>query len=83
LTIFEIEIIIPTSNVEVTYFSPQTGSEQVPVGAQTLKDRSTNEVERFLSSIRFESKGKFDELGIEVEKKSIKSHRLNIAIKIE
>ena len=53
------------------------------MGAQTLKDRSTNEVERFLSSIRFESKGKFDELGIEVEKKSIKSHRLNIAIKIE
>ena len=32
-------------------------SSQVPVGAQVTKDRSTNDVERFLSLIQFENRG--------------------------
>ena len=48
--------------------SPQSGSEQVPVGAQILRNRSTDDVERFLSSIRFESKGKLEKLGVEIDK---------------
>jgi hypothetical protein len=36
------------------------------VGAQIIEDRSTIDVERFLSSIRFENRGKIDELGLEL-----------------
>jgi hypothetical protein len=36
------------------------------VGAQIIEDRSTDDVERFLSSIRFENRGKIDELGLEL-----------------
>jgi hypothetical protein len=36
--------------------------------AQGQKNRSTSSVERFLSSIRFESKGKLAELGGEIDK---------------
>ena len=43
---------------------------RVPVGAQTLKNRSSDDVGRFLSSIRFESKEKLAELGVEIDKTS-------------
>jgi hypothetical protein len=36
------------------------------VGTQIIEDRSTDDVERFLSSIRFENRGKIDELGLEL-----------------
>jgi hypothetical protein len=38
------------------------------VGAQIQEDRSTDEVERFLSSVRFESRGKVEELVTEGDK---------------
>jgi hypothetical protein len=56
---------------------------RVPVGAHDLESRSTKDVERFLSSVRFESRGKLEEFEIEIDKKSIESHLLDIAIKIE
>jgi hypothetical protein len=34
------------------------------VGAQLLKNRSTIDVERFLSLIRFENREKMDEIGL-------------------
>ena len=39
----------------------QTGV-RVSVGASNSKDRSTDDVERFLSMLRFENKGKLEEL---------------------
>ena len=45
-----------------------TGSELVRLGAQTIKSRSMDEVGRFLSSLRFESKGKLEEFGVEIDK---------------
>jgi hypothetical protein len=36
------------------------------VGAQVFKDRSTVDVERFLSSLRYENRGKIEELGLEL-----------------
>jgi len=38
------------------------------MGAQVQKDCSTDDVERFLTSIRFESKEKLKELGVEIDK---------------
>jgi hypothetical protein len=35
------------------------------VGASDSKSRSTGDVERFLSMLRFDSKGKLDDLGID------------------
>jgi hypothetical protein len=43
-------------------------SEQITVGAHTQKDRSTDEVERFLLSIRFESRRQVEELMTERDK---------------
>ena len=40
---------------------------RVLVGAQIRKDRSTDEVERFLALVRFRSKEKLKELGIEID----------------
>ena len=45
---------------------------RVPVGAQAKVNCSTEDVGRFLSSIRFESKGKLAELGVEIGTKSAK-----------
>ncbi len=39
---------------------------RIPLGAQAHKNRSTEEVERFLLSIRFENKGKLEELGLKL-----------------
>ena len=39
------------------------------MGAQFLKDRSTDDVERFLSLIRFEQRGKLEELGLDLKKR--------------
>jgi len=36
------------------------------VGALTLKNRSTDDVERFLSSIQFENREKLKELGLDL-----------------
>jgi len=36
------------------------------VGAHAQKSRSENDLERFLSSIRFEHREKFDELGLDI-----------------
>jgi hypothetical protein len=36
------------------------------VGAQIIKDRSTVNVERFLSSVRFENRGMLDNLGLDI-----------------
>ena len=47
---------------------PQTGSEQVHVGAHAQEDRSTDDVERFLSLVRFESRDKLEELVTEGDK---------------
>jgi hypothetical protein len=41
-------------------------SSKLRVGAQIFKDRSTVDVERFLSLIRFENRGKTEELGLEL-----------------
>jgi hypothetical protein len=38
------------------------GSEQVRLGAQVLKNRSADDVDWFLSMLRFDSKGKLGEL---------------------
>ena len=43
-------------------FKAKTGV-RIPVGAQLLKNRSTDDVERFLSLIRFENRKKLNELG--------------------
>ena len=36
------------------------------MGAQVLRNRSTDDVERFLSLIRFENRGKMEELGLDL-----------------
>ena len=36
---------------------------RVPVGSLTLKEPPTDDVERFLAMLRFDSKGKLEELG--------------------
>jgi hypothetical protein len=36
------------------------------VGAQAIENRSSDNVERFLSSIRFENREKMEELGLDV-----------------
>jgi hypothetical protein len=36
------------------------------LGAQILKNRSTDDVERFLSLIRFEQREKLEELGVDL-----------------
>jgi hypothetical protein len=46
------------------------------VGAHAQEDRSTDQVERFLSSVRFESKGKLRKLGVEIDKNP-KNHTLS------
>jgi len=51
-------------------FSPSNregwGSEQIHGGASDSKKPPTDNVERFLSMLRFDSKGKLDELGLEL-----------------
>jgi hypothetical protein len=61
------EIIIPTSNVAVT-ISPTNRFGIGLRGAHAQEDRSTNEVGRFLSSVRFESRGKLEEIGVGIDK---------------
>lgn len=41
-------------------------SSQIPVGAQAHKNRPTEEVERFLLSIRFENREKLEKLGLKL-----------------
>ena len=36
------------------------------MGAQGVKNRSTDDVERFLSLIRFEQRGKLEEMGLDL-----------------
>jgi len=43
------------------------------VGAHAQKDRSIDDVERFLSLVRFESKGKVEEIITEADTKLTKS----------
>ena len=45
-----------------------TGLVRVHVGAHTQEDRSTDEVGRFLSMLRFESRGNLEELVTERDK---------------
>lgn len=40
---------------------------RVPVGAQILKNRSVDDVERFLSMLRFDSREKLDQLNLEMD----------------
>jgi hypothetical protein len=49
-----------------TLGSESHSSSQLRLGAQIFKDRSTVDVERFLSLIRFENRGKTEELGLEL-----------------
>jgi hypothetical protein len=46
---------------------------RVPVGAHAQEDRSTDEVERFLSLIRLKSRAKVTELMKEPDKNSVES----------
>jgi len=41
------------------------------LGAQVLKNRSTDDVERFLSLIRFEHREKLEEMGLDLGKIAI------------
>ena len=43
------------------------GSEQVPVGTKILENRSIDDVGRFLSVLRLESRGTLIEFGIEID----------------
>ena len=43
-----------------------------PVGAQAMDNRSTIDVGRFLSMVRFESRGKLEEFGIDFDRESVK-----------
>ena len=56
------EITISTGNIEVTIFPYKRGSGYVRLGALAQENRSTHEVERFLSLVRFKSREKLDEL---------------------
>ena len=42
--------------------------DRTPVEAHIPENRPTDDVERFLSSVRFESKGKLAELGVKIGK---------------
>ena len=64
MTISGVGIIILKSNAVVTFFS-EWCSSQVPVGAHNQENRSTDDVEWFLSSIQFENREKLQELGLE------------------
>ena len=46
-------------------FKAKTGV-RISVGAHARKDRSTNDVERFLSQIRFENREELEELGLNI-----------------
>ena len=46
-----------------------------PFGAHVQGDRSTDEVERFLASVRFESRGKVEELVTEIGITPVKQSR--------
>ena len=48
-------------------FFKNSGSDQLLVERQVNKDRSSDEVERFLSLIRFEQREKLEELPIDYE----------------
>ena len=67
MTIPKIEIIIIKNNVEAT-ISPTNRFGTGPRGGTDQEDRSTDEVGRFLVSIRFESRGKMEELVTEGDK---------------
>ena len=45
-------------------FKAKTGV-RISVGAQVIESRSTDDVERLLSSIRFENRGKMEEFGLD------------------
>ena len=45
------------------------------MGAQTQKDRSTDDVERFLFNLRFESRGIVQELVTDIDTINIESNR--------
>ena len=49
------------------------GREQIHVGAQKAMKPPTDEVERFLSLLRFDSKGKLDQLEVDLEISKIKN----------
>ena len=50
--------VIPSRLMVLDETQEEGGSEEVSVGAHDLEDRSTDEVERSLSSVQYESKGK-------------------------
>ena len=47
-------------------FKVKTGV-RISVGAQVFENRSTDKVERFLSLLLFENRGKLDNLGLEID----------------
>jgi hypothetical protein len=48
------------------HFYQSRSSTHISVGAQVLKNRSTDDVERFLSLIRFEHREKLEEMGLDL-----------------
>jgi hypothetical protein len=65
LTISGSRIIILTRITDVHFPQPRSSS-QIRLGAQFVKNRSTDDVERFLSSIRFEHREKLAELRLDL-----------------
>jgi len=65
LKISESKIIILTRITEV-HFPQSRSSTQIIVGAPNFENRSTDDVERFLSLIRFEQRGKLEALGLDL-----------------
>jgi hypothetical protein len=64
LTISKRGIIILISTAEVKLHQSRSSS-QLRLGAQVSKNRSTDDVERFLSLIRFKHREKLAELGLD------------------
>ncbi|MFC2054785.1 hypothetical protein ACFLV7_10920 [Chloroflexota bacterium] len=61
---------------EVTFYPflrEERGSEHVRYGSSDPKEPLDIPVEQFLSMIRFESKGKLDDLGLEIDATTPKS----------
>ena len=68
MTIPRSRIIIPNRQVEELFNLDSLSwcSSQVHVGAHSYKNRSTDDVERFMSSIRFENREIIEELGLDL-----------------
>jgi len=56
-----------------TYFLLKWCSSQVSVDAQFIENRSIDDVERLLSMLRFENKGKLEALRLEIDSNAPKS----------